>query len=484
VGKAALRAPSTGTVLFVFESLASFRLQRILIDFAVRQGRDVTLLFTGKAAAFPALEQEASRIGARAYAFGDLVGQIDGSVAAGAPSGGVRSLAARLSASASGKTPKLEVFRKSYGRRLAVAHKLLAEIEPSALICSEDGLSSDFAILTAARRANIPVVNVPFGFGSVYEIERDLARKEGRGELIRPSIRERALLEIVSPQWIKRGNFSGCLMYPPELIWAWESLGITLRDPWIVHGGLSDVLCVESDACLAQYVREKIPPRKLCNSGSPYCDYMFSALSNDALSAEAFRTPKKMESGVTRILVSWPPSYHQAYPGTNEFPTYEEMTRATFSMLAGLPRVKLTVSLHPACSPEIASFISGLGIKITQDYIVGLLPASDVFVTYFSSTIRWALAAGKVVVNYDAYRLGLRTFDSAPGFLNSETFADLSGKLQAIASSDRAFSDVAEAQAKVAEHWGRVDGECNARIFDAVDRAVSAAGAKRPARRS
>src|SRR5947209_10577586 len=52
-----------------------------------------------------------------------------------------------------------------------------------------------------------------------------------------------------------------------------------------------------------------------------------------------------------------------------------------------------------------------------------LFRSNDLFVTYFSSTIRWAIAAGKPVLNYDAYGVDLTIYDQSPGVENFKDFA-------------------------------------------------------------
>ena len=49
-----------------------------------------------------------------------------------------------------------------------------------------------------------------------------------------------------------------------------------------------------------------------------------------------------------------------------------------------------------------------------------LVPLCDVFVASISSTIRWAIACGKPVVNYDVYRYRYTDFIGVEGVLTCE----------------------------------------------------------------
>lgn len=453
-------------LLFVFESVASYRLQKILIGHMIARGHAVALLFTGNTSSFPGLADEAVRLGVRVDTFADRVRLSEGRPLS--PRLPTASLAVRARLSA--WSARTAVYHDLFARRLALAQELLDEISPSALICSEDGISSDIALITAARFASVPIVDVPYGFGSLYEIERDLARKAREDRLNFATGWNLWRLGRIAPQWVKKGNFAGALMHDARVILAWEALGITVRDPWIIHGGYSDILCVENEVAFVQYLREGISLSKLERTGSPYCDYMVRSLAENVQAAAAFRKPARIEQDVTRVLVSWFPSYHADSPGANEFTTYDEMTVTVLGMLASLPRIKLTVSLHPACSSDTSVVLQSLGIECSTEYVLKLIPANDVFITYFSSTIRWALAAGKVVINYDAYRLGLSTFDGAPGFVNARSFEALTQIMKAVTTSGDFLSLRSAAQIRVADDWGVVDGNCNGRIEAVVDR--------------
>lgn len=360
------------------------------------------------------------------------------------------------------------VWRSNYLRRVRAAESVLREFRFDAVVCSEDGISSDLALMRAARSVGVPVVDVPFGNGTRHEIEVDLAQKNLDGRLIACTGPRLEVLRRLAPQWLKKGRFEDSVMLPPLMILAMESIGITLRDSWIIHGGLSDLLCVENSVAMAQYRNEGIPPAKLCDTGTPYCDALYDALAEAPSAGAAFRKPKKINDGETKILVSWPPDYHETYPGASTFDTYLEMTQTIFGYLRTIPKTSLTVSLHPACNPETLKLVADMGIDVSNDYIIDLIPKHDIFTTYFSSTIRWALASGKPVVNLDAYRIGLSTYNRAPGFMNATDFADYKQAMGRLCSDGDFFAQMAGAQSLDAPNWGIVDGMATNRILDAT----------------
>lgn len=467
-------AAARGSLVFVFRAASAFRLLRIVAARAAAAGSRVTLLHVaGKNAFFRDVEAEAARIGATAVALAD---RAEGEAPAGgtAPARGLKAWLARAALPALDHPRTALAAFAALSREVAAAEAVLRRVAATAVICSEDGISGDLAVLAAAARLGVPVVDVPYGDAGAEDLENDLARREAAGELIRPAGRVRWLLRLVAPAWLKKGRFAGATLHRPEMVMAMVAQAMPVRDPWIVHGGMSRVLCAENEVGLARYRREGIPEAKLRLTGSPYCDALLDGSAEDPAARAALRQPRKIAPGVTRILLSWPPSYHDTYRGRSEFADYGSMTLAVLRAIADLPGVALTISLHPACDPGLADALRQQGLAPVGDFVVSLIGRHDLFVTFFSSTIRWALAAGKPVINYDAYRLGLTTYDSAPGFVNVTTLAALSDMLLELSSSDRAYGDLAARQIADAERWGALDGRASERILAEIDRAASA----------
>lgn len=364
---------------------------------------------------------------------------------------------------------RLLPFRTVLGEQLAAASRLLRDLNPAAIVACEDGISTMLSVHAVARSLEIPVIEVPYGYGVQADLEISLEAKAARNELLNAVGPEGDLVRRFAPQWIKRGRFEGAVMFPPSYILAAESLGITLRDAWIIHGGYADRLCAESEQMLGVYRGEGIPETKLRLTGSPYCDVMARAVDHAPDAKAALRQPRRIDPSSTRILVSWPPSYHDERGAHSEFPTYAEMSLAVLGWLKGLPRTTVTVSVHPAMPADQREAIVNGGVALTDEYVIDLIPRHDLFITYFSSTIRWAIAAGKPVVNYDAYRLGLDVYAGAPAVYTVNTMAAFQSIVSELVGSDSAFLEAAERQTAVAAAWGLLDGRSTERICGEIE---------------
>ena len=358
----------------------------------------------------------------------------------------------------------LRTHREALAARLAAALASLRALNPIAMVVSEDGISAPLAVHAAARQLNIPIVDVPYGYGVRRDLEIALDNRQQSSTLIRVRGICGTLIRLFAPQWIKRGRHEGALMLAPSYIVAAESLGITLRDAWMIHGGLADRLCVESKQMERLYVEEGVPKEKLASTGSPYCDVMVGALARNAGAMAALRQPRRIQHGRTRVLVSWPPSYHDERAQFSEFSTYRDMSVAILGWLARVPACDVTVSLHPATHPADRAALVEAGVPLTDEYVIESLGQCDLFVTYFSSTIRWAIAAGKPVVNYDLYKLGLNVYDAAPGVSTVADLASFKRIITELVESDAAFAAIAAKQIAVAEEWGTLDGHSTSRV--------------------
>lgn len=367
----------------------------------------------------------------------------------------------------------LKVFCDLHARDLAVAVQCLERLRPDAAVVAEDGISAPLALMAAIRHRGVPLVDVPYGFGLRIDLDTDLKHKQDAGELIRLEGAAAAGMRLLAPQWVKRGAFAGALMYRPAYILGAEAMGVTVRDAWTIHGGFADRLCAEGEVNRRHYLAEDIPPTKIALTGSPYCDMVVRSAATDPAAAAALARPQRIDGGPLRLLVSWPPSYHATRAAHCDFASYAEMTRAVLGGLNRTPGVSLTVSLHPAVDAATRRMLAEDGIEATDRFIMDLIPHHDLFLTYFSSTIRWAIAAGKPVVNYDCYRLRQDIYDGAGGVVRVETHPDLQATVERLAAEPGAFERLASAQVAVAGEWGLTDGRCTERIIRELEQLVA-----------
>jgi hypothetical protein len=344
----------------------------------------------------------------------------------------------------------------------AVLHQSRADV----VVVAQDGAAGNAALIATARQEGIPVVCCPYGFGTSRDFDDYLDERHAEGSLnfVTGETGERIRREY--PQWIRRSAYGEVLMYAPEYIAARERLDMSLPLPWVIHGGAADLLAAESEAMYHHYLREGIASAKVKLTGSVYCDAMHDTLAAapDAMAARAER--RKLRAGATSVLVSLPPSLHGVRARSSEFDSYEAGCAAIVKLF-NTSGVAAVVSLHPNAPPEQRRFVESLGLAVSTEWIVSLIPRFDLFFTTFSSTIRWAIACGKPVLNYNMYSYNNHDYDDVAGVFTSARLGEIAATLHRL-TDDREYADVAARQHEDGARWGLIDGRNFERIHAAV----------------
>lgn len=99
-----------------------------------------------------------------------------------------------------------------------------------------------------------------------------------------------------------------------------------------------------------------------------------------------------------------------------------------------------------------------------------MVPACDIYVASISSTIRWAIACGKPVVNYDVYRYRYTDFLRVPGVLATEEQDEFRRLVRRLIEDVDYRKEVADTQAGQSSYWGMLDGRVGDRVLDVVQR--------------
>lgn len=365
-------------------------------------------------------------------------------------------------------TPDYRKYLRFHRNRLATNREALRRVRPRLLIVGEDGISGNAWMIGAARERGLPVLVCPYGYGGRRDLQNALSQKRAGGELILARGRAGDRVRRKHPRWVMPTPDGPGLLFPPDFILAREKVGLGLRDPWTVHGGWADRIAVESEAMRRHYRKEGLPEGKLTLTGSVYCDVLHDALVAEPGCARAFEAGTRIAPGETRVLVALPPSFHGERAAESEFASFAELCRETLGFLAGLPDTRVTVSVHPATLAEDRRAIAETGVSLSDYYILELLPRHDLYVTCFSSTVRWAIACRKPVVNYDMYRFRLPDYEGLEGVPTEETqqgFRRVAGRL---VRDEGFYGTLARAQHAVSRDWGILDGRNFERIHGLI----------------
>jgi hypothetical protein len=457
--------------LIVVTSPGSYPLLRYLASRYARLGRSAALLYMGSAdRRFASILDDARALGIEAAAFEQFVSNerkhpplkrlaLNPAI--------LRALIRVLN------LRQAQAHQDMFAVQLAAAAHVLDRFKPRSVIVSENGISGPLPFLSMAQERGVTCVTVPYGNCRVVDLEIDQESKRLAGTQIVPRGLLKILLQVLLSKWINKGPHRGAVMFQPQYIVALEAMGLTLDKPWICHGGPMELMCVENRTGYDQYVGEGLPRDKLALTGSPYCDEMLDAIQTDLDARSALHRPRYITPGRPRILVSWPPDYHSMHVGKSEFDTYAEMTACYMHFLKSLETCDVTVSLHPDAGEIGQDALHQNGINVTSEHLIALFPKHDIFVTFFSSAIRWAIAAGKPIINIDLYQQNIKNFVHLAGVVHTRSFVEFSEAVRTVVSSPEAFAKLAAYQIAAAPDYGIMDHQCVARIITEIDAVAS-----------
>jgi hypothetical protein len=103
------------------------------------------------------------------------------------------------------------------------------------------------------------------------------------------------------------------------------------------------------------------------------------------------------------------------------------------------------------------------------------VPLCDLYVASVSSTIRWAIACGKPVINYDVYQYGYADYVGVAGVLLVRTRMEFRDALRKLSGDASVRDKLAERQRNDSSRWGMLDGRSGRRIV-ALLRGATAVG--------
>lgn len=378
---------------------------------------------------------------------------------------------------APGGRPRLAALMERWGldalrelkERTAFAAAAIASVRPVLLVLAGDNPGYDTAcFIRAAHDAGLRVVLVPSTMSNGLE-EAEVYSKNPR-YLVQGAVNRAAA--ALFPKWAREHNGKHVLRVPGDRVFAMELLGLAPPRPWTFNSGFADAIAVESDAMRAYYAEGGLQEQQLVETGSLANDALREALAareerRRALCGELDLPPER-----PMLLAALPPDFLYLEGGRPEcdFNRYDGLVQFWNGAIASMRRYNRVVCLHPSVSYDEFRHLETAGVRIARRPTAELIPLCDLYVASVSSTIRWAIACGVPVVNYDVYRYRYTDYLGVEGVLRTEEQAEFAVLLARFDAEPGFHESVRALQSAAAPHWGRLDGGTGARMLALFDR--------------
>jgi hypothetical protein len=285
----------------------------------------------------------------------------------------------------------------------------------------------------------------------------------------------RKWLARVFPHWVFKHRGRDILRCPPGRVLAMELLRIAPPKPWLFNSSWADAFNMESDAMLEYYAAAGISREQMVVTGSTSDDVMATAQPEMIERRERLYLTLGLPADRPLILTALPPDFLDQPGGRPEcdFREYDALVDFWLKTCCSVPDHNVIIALHPSVPSADSVKFERYGARVAPLNTAELVPLCEVFVASISSTIRWAIACGKPVVNYDVYRYRYTDFVGIEGVLTFEEQHELVSVLHRLTTDPAYATEIRKKQAAVAPLWGRLDGKSGQRMVDLVRRLLA-----------
>jgi hypothetical protein len=280
---------------------------------------------------------------------------------------------------------------------------------------------------------------------------------------------KRYVVAKIFPKWVIEYQNSQFLRDSLDIVFTQEILGISSSNPWHTFGFVEDIVVLNNQIQQKFYSHIGVCKEKCKLIGCPELDYLVRTPSNSILNKyrDSFFEIKPI------ILCALPQSHFIEGRIEAEFQSHKEIIDNCVECLSSQSNFNIIISLHPSMAYRDYNYLDCENMKVASEDILDLIPFCSIFVASLSSTIQFAIALGKPVINYDVYRYSLEIehfrFLEAKGTITVLNKKDLLKEIALITSDSSYYNLLASHQKNSSEEWGLLDGESVYRFINLLD---------------
>lgn len=330
---------------------------------------------------------------------------------------------------------------------------------PDLLIVSEDGVGANIHLIKAAEISGVKTMILPYE----YSGEKQLVI--GAKNRFVYQINDTGLSKKDFDKYYFNVEGKYCGFYSKEEIRAYMNSNVLPTNVKTVHGGLADKIASESKAMSAHYFKEGLSNDKVVLTGSVNDDVLLELLKSREKRKQELYSQFSFKEDLPLIVFSFIPEY----PNNTMYKTYSKYINSVSASLNQLSKFNVLYQFHPAVPQEQRDLTKKFKLSVSDISTIELISMADLYMTSYSSTIRWAIAASVPVIHLDLYSFDYDDFKSCSGvkFVSTEKeFDEVVGQL----NNDNGFYlNLKTKQNENANDWGMLDGKSGERIINLID---------------
>lgn len=353
----------------------------------------------------------------------------------------------------------LVLFRAERNR----ARKLLSNHPDIHLIIvsGDRNVGIETAVIVEGKKHGIPSLIVPFAMSFLEAAAEPRLRTGPKGGkyAVRSPIHH--LLRRLFPSWVWVYKGVPLFFHPPYFALAGWLLGIMPKKPWIIGGGEAEKMAVESSALRDQLLEQGMKPEKMVVTGKPSLDDIARQLVE--VNPQEIRRKLGIADGEKLIVCSIP-----NFAEHDLLPWNRHLVEMQF-LFDGMAKTgaKVLLNLHPRSDRKrYQPLADTAGLTISDERIYSLLPACDIFMSSYSSTIAQAIALGKPSIVVDFYGFDYPVYDSAPGALVLRDREMYIPTLMTLLTDQNQYAAYVAEQKKRGHEWAMLDGKNTERVLE------------------
>ncbi|MEY9223222.1 hypothetical protein ABH975_002742 [Bradyrhizobium ottawaense] len=352
-------------------------------------------------------------------------------------------------------------------QRARTVREFLRRIRPDVIILVEDNVETlSTTIINEGLRQGVPSVIVPFTIPNPMEPAQFYRyRKLNQVD----DVLSRFVVRLF-PKWRYRLDGKDLIRVPAFTALALEALGQSSPAPWVLNRGRAAKIALDSESQRDRYLQLGFPASQLAVVGDIHSASLYRAATNRAQLRLELMARYNFVPDRPLILCGFPPDQFGGEDCQFEFSSYDTLSNAwieSFRSLGG--RANVLIRPHPRTSADRLSSFVAENIRCSMQPTAELIPLCDLYVASISATIRWAVACGVPVINYDTYRYRYEDYEGVGGITHVELLSDFRVQLNRFVDDNSFAECVTRKQREVMHRWGILDDNLSRRFAALVN---------------